>query len=109
MLDPPRPADRLPGVPGDLARGTACANPRNDIEGVELPTHVWTSVARLDPPRPGADADSLRWVPLILALDWSESHPDEPPPRPGPELLRELIERIGRGAGMASDPAREAE
>lgn len=79
-----------------------CANPRDNIEGVELPTHVWTAVARFDPPRPGAE--SIRWVPLILALEWAEAHPEGPPPRPGPELLRELIERIGRGEGTAEDP-----
>ena len=80
-----------------------CADPRDNIEGIELPTHVWTAVARFDPPHPGAE--SIRWVPLILALEWSEAHPEGPPSRPGPELLRELIERIGRGTEAASDPA----
>ena len=47
--------------------------------------------------------------PLILALEWAEAHPEEPPARPGPELLRELIERIVRGTEAAKDPDRDAD
>lgn len=35
-----------------------------------------------------------RWVPLVLALEWAETHPDDLPPRPGPDWLRELILRL---------------
>ena len=34
------------------------------------------------------------WVPLTLSLEWVAGHPGEPPPRPGPELLREFMERL---------------
>jgi Fe-S-cluster containining protein len=78
-----------------------CANPRDNIEGVSFPTHVWTALARLDPPGPGAG--SIRWVPLILALEWAESHPEEPPARPGPDLLRELIDHVVHGTGIEED------
>jgi Fe-S-cluster containining protein len=72
-----------------------CAEPTKDnVVGVVLPTHVWTAVARFDPPHPGAT--SIRWVPLILALEWAEAHPEQSEPRPGPELLRELIGRVVR-------------
>jgi hypothetical protein len=35
-----------------------------------------------------------RIVPLILAVEWAEAHPNDPPPRRGPELLRELLDRL---------------
>jgi Fe-S-cluster containining protein len=75
-----------------------CAAPKGgNVEGVSLPTHVWTAVARFDPPHPGAT--SIRWVPLVRALEWAEEHPELPEPRPGPELLRDLIGRVVRGEG----------
>ena len=35
-----------------------------------------------------------RWVPLVLALEWNEANPDDPPDRSGPDLLRELIQHL---------------
>jgi len=72
-----------------------CADPRvGHVEGVKMPASVWTAVARLDPVEPGAR--SIRWVPLILALEWTEAHPDEPPGQPAAELVRRLFENITR-------------
>jgi Fe-S-cluster containining protein len=41
--------------------------------------------------RPG---DSIPWVPLILALEWSEANPEPPPTRTGPDLLRSVVEQM---------------
>jgi Fe-S-cluster containining protein len=72
-----------------------CADPRADqVQGVELPTSVWTALARLDPLEPGTR--SIRWVPLILALEWTEAHPAEPPEQPAAELVRRLFENLTR-------------
>jgi Fe-S-cluster containining protein len=72
-----------------------CADPKVDqVEGVKLPASVWTAVARLDPVEPGAK--SIRWVPLILALEWAEAHPDKPPGQPAEELVRRLFDNIAR-------------
>ena len=72
-----------------------CADPKvNQVEGVKLPASVWPAVARLDPVEPGAR--SIRWVPLILALEWTEAHPDEPPGQPAAELVRRLFDNITR-------------
>lgn len=47
----------------------------------------------------------IPWVPLILALDWAERHPDDLPPRPGPDWLREFFERLtGREIPKAPSP-----
>jgi Fe-S-cluster containining protein len=37
------------------------------------------------------------WVHLVLAPDFVAEHPQEPPPRAGPELVSELFTRLGKG------------
>jgi Fe-S-cluster containining protein len=70
-----------------------CSRPSADtVKMVPVPLKVWTALARFDEPSPGARF--IRWVPLILALEWAETHPEEPPPRPGPDLLRQLFEHL---------------
>jgi Fe-S-cluster containining protein len=81
-----------------------CARPTaENIDWIGLPVKVWRELAFFDKVAPGSDY--LRWVPLVLAPEWAEAHGDEPPPRPGPEWLRELFERIG----ARSASRREAE
>jgi hypothetical protein len=36
----------------------------------------------------------MPWVPLVLAPEWADNHPEEPSPRPGTEWLREVLERL---------------
>jgi Fe-S-cluster containining protein len=79
-----------------------CARPSaGAVKCVRLPLKVWTAVARFDPVSDGSRF--IRWVPLILAPEWADAHPDEAPPRPGPELLRELLDHLA-GAGRPPDP-----
>jgi hypothetical protein len=77
---------------------------------------VWTALARFDKLPPGERF--IRWVPLILAPEWADAHPDQTPPRPGPELLKELFEHltgkevpappVGLGSGPANSAARSS-
>jgi Fe-S-cluster containining protein len=70
-----------------------CARPtRESVQTVRIPLKVWTAVARFDKLPPGERF--IRWVPLILAPEWADAHPEETPPRPGPELLKELFEHL---------------
>ena len=70
-----------------------CARPTAEtVRCVKLPLKVWTAVARFD--EVPASARFIRWVPLILAPVWAETHAEEPAPRPGPELLRELFDHL---------------
>jgi Fe-S-cluster containining protein len=75
-----------------------------NVRRVRLPMHTSSAFMRLH----GASSGSLLepWVPLILAPEWAETHPDEIPPQPAIELFRELLELIadtrGRTAGLAS-------
>jgi Fe-S-cluster containining protein len=69
-----------------------CANPtRDNIEGVSMPVRLSGALARFTE---AVGAGSATWVPLILAPEWAEAHPDPSPARPGPEwvtiLFREL-------------------
>lgn len=78
-----------------------CVEPRVDrVEGVKLPASVWSALARLDPVPPGQT--SIRWVPLILALEWTEANPEEPPPQLAADLFRQLFENIARRPGRAA-------
>jgi Fe-S-cluster containining protein len=69
-----------------------CAHPTAEtIRMVPLPGRASSALLRVGP-KPGATHG--RWVPLVLALDWVEMHPDEAPERPGPEMLRELFANL---------------
>src|SRR5262249_2002650 len=70
-----------------------CRQPSAEpVEPVPVPASVWVALARLDPAE--APSGPVRWVPLILAPEWADAHPDEPPPRPGPEWLRAALQRL---------------
>jgi len=44
----------------------------------------------------GADDPSgpRKWVPLIMACEWADAHPDETPGRPGTEVVREFFDHL---------------
>jgi Fe-S-cluster containining protein len=81
-----------------------CARPSEGmVEGVRLPLKVWTALARFDAVPDGSRF--LRWVPLVLAPEWADAHPDEPAPRPGTELLEELFRHLtGRETNRPAAP-----
>jgi Fe-S-cluster containining protein len=77
-----------------------CRCPTKDnIAKVDTAVQVWTTLARFDTPDP--DAKYIRWVPLVIAPEWAETHPDDTTPRPGPELLRDLFQQL---AGRQAPP-----
>ncbi len=81
-----------------------CAEPTPEtVERVEPPLKMWTALARLDKTAPAARF--IRWVPLVMAPEWFEAHPQEPPPRPGPELLREWFDHMVGRDGPPGTPA----
>lgn len=81
-----------------------CASPTAaTVRCVTLPLKVWTAVARFDPVPPSGRF--IRWVPLILAPAWAQAHPDEPAPRPGPDVLRELFDHLTSTKAAPAPPA----
>jgi len=80
-----------------------CARPTAEtIRTVKMPVKVWTALALLD--ASSSAPEKLPWVPLIVAPEWAEAHPDEPSPRPGHELLQELFERIKQSGRALTEP-----
>jgi Fe-S-cluster containining protein len=72
-----------------------CSKPSADtIKMVPLPGKVWAALANMDEPVPGSA--SLRYVPLIQALAWTDAHPEQPNDRPGHEWVRELFTHLAR-------------
>ncbi len=72
-----------------------CAKPSPEtVHCVPMPLKISNALTRLDPVVPGERF--IRWVPLIVAPEWAEAHPEEPAPRPGPELLRGLFDELTR-------------
>ena len=67
-----------------------CARPSPEtVKCLKIPAEVSRAVRGFNPEQnPG------RWVALILALEWAEVHADKSPPRPGTELVHELLCRL---------------
>ncbi len=72
---------------------------------IKLPLKVAPALSGFDGPPP-EPRFLRRSIPLVLAPEWAAAHPEEPPPRPGPELLRQLLERI-TGKGLPGPPSQE--
>lgn len=69
-----------------------CASPSAEtVRCVEMPGRVSNSFSPLGR---NPDEHGAPWVPLILALKWSAAHPNEPPARPSPDLVREVFSRL---------------
>lgn len=69
-----------------------CADPKpGEVVAVRLPFDTWRALARATADDP---AGPLRWVPLILALEWAENNPEPEPVEPGPELVRRLFAEL---------------
>ncbi|APW61892.1 YkgJ family cysteine cluster protein [Paludisphaera borealis] len=88
-----------------------CSRPTpENIRRVKILMPVFNAVARWQVPP--SEHFLERWVPLILAPEWAEDHPDDAPPRPGLDLLRALLDNLagsgdppGEVEGGADDPS----
>lgn len=70
-----------------------CAHPSPEtVHCLEMPLKVWAALAQMDGRSQGSRLQ--HWVPLSVAPEWAETHPDEPPPRPGPELVGEFVQHL---------------
>jgi Fe-S-cluster containining protein len=70
-----------------------CAQPTEEtVRTVPLPARAWVALARCESGAPARGP--VPWVPLVLALEWAESHPEPPPTRTGMEWLGTLLEQL---------------
>lgn len=70
-----------------------CSRPTAEtVQLVKLPLKIWPAIAHFDKVAPSAQ--SIRWVPLVLAPEWADSHPDDAPLRSGPSLLQDFFEHL---------------
>lgn len=67
------------------------------VQGVKLPAKVSRVLRQIDLEAYGL-TETTSWVPLILALEWAAAHPEEPAPRPGPEMLQSFVQVLMRQA-----------
>jgi Fe-S-cluster containining protein len=67
-----------------------CAKPSPEaVRCLKIPAEVSKAVRCFN-----REQSPKRWVPLILALEWVDTHTDELPPRPGIELVHDLLSRL---------------
>lgn len=79
----------------------SCAQPSpGNVRCVPLPLRVSHALARCEPG--AARTGQIPWVPLIVAPEWAEKHPDEPPPRSGTAWVELLMTHlVGREVNAA--------
>lgn len=69
-----------------------CVRPTADsIRQIEIPAKVSNAVIRLSKQ---SSSRFIPYVPMILALEWAENHPDEMQPKSGPEVLKHVLENL---------------
>ena len=67
-----------------------CQQPSADtVRRVPTPGFSMTSFAHLDGPT--ANGQGCRWVPLPLALEWADTHPEPSPTETGPDLFAKYM------------------
>jgi Fe-S-cluster containining protein len=59
------------------------------VRGVPIPADVSHAVRAAD-----RGSSSVGWVPLLLALDWAESHPEPPVTQTGPAIVQEVFGKL---------------
>jgi Fe-S-cluster containining protein len=69
-----------------------CARPAPEtVHCVTIPVSVARAVREVET---AESSDAPAWVPLTLALEWVEAHPETAPRRTGLELLQDLFARL---------------
>jgi Fe-S-cluster containining protein len=75
-----------------------CANPTAEtVNCVPIPAHVAKAVRAAD------KTTSAGWLPLTLALEWTENHKADPPTRTGPEWIQDIFAKIARKPATSSN------
>jgi Fe-S-cluster containining protein len=77
-----------------------CADPaQQDIQGIAIPIHLSNLVRRF---ADGEGNSPYRWLPLVLALNWTPQESEPMPRLPGPQMLEDFL-RLVRQANVAQE------
>lgn len=80
-----------------------CANPESGaVDGVTMPIKTSRALSLADPE---TSNDAQKLLPLTLALDWVDAHPEPEPVATGPELVEAFFEIL---TGRRLPPPRDA-
>lgn len=59
------------------------------VRGVSIPAEVSRAVRAVD-----VGSAAVGWVPLLLAVDWAETHPEPPVTQSGPAIVQHVFARL---------------
>lgn len=59
------------------------------IEVIKIPREASKAVTSINGPK-----EFTNWIPLTLALEWAEKHPEIETPRPGPDIAAEFFDHL---------------
>jgi Fe-S-cluster containining protein len=80
-----------------------CSRPEEErVRGVAMPAQVGRAMRAVE--RETYDSES-GWVPLVLALEWAQNHPEPHPRRTGAELIKSFFARLQEEGGGAPGQA----
>ena len=81
-----------------------CQNPSAEtVKSVRLPLRVGPALAEFQVIESAPHL--VRWVPLVLALEWGATHPNPPAERTGPDLLGQLMRNLTGKEPPATPPS----
>lgn len=84
----------------------ACSRPTAaTVRTVPMPAHLARALRAMDKEM---TTDGLGWVPLVLSLEWAETHPEAPPSRTGASLVQEFFTRLAQRPDHADEIGRVA-
>lgn len=81
-----------------------CQNPSAEtVKSVRLPLRIGPALAEFQVIESAPYL--VRWVPLVLALEWGATHPDPPAERTGPDLLGQFMRNLTGKEPPATPPS----
>jgi len=87
-----------------ISPASQCAEPGLRVDRVSFPTKPSLVLYRF---RDGIGEDRIRWLPLVLALEWAEQHREVTDRTfPGPRLFESFLRRLS-GAASRAEGARK--
>ena len=90
-----------------------CTDPTaKKVQRINVPGKLGAAAARwdrqLNAPAVAEDGDDTPWVPLVLALEWTATHPAVPPTHTGPQQMQAMMAALTYGGAQSGRSAPES-